>query len=393
MQSIQNIAREALRQLLQEGREPTPEAYAEYFYQQARKVGVSYEEQSSLKKMLEKFNEEVRENLANKDFKSKDELIIHLIVALNHIYFYKKNFTLYVEIIRILLRILATYPQREIASLAKGQLLEIDKSNPNIMQTWREKWSELLKKSPESEGERSALEIVSGFRIDNLAFQKWQAEVREGLESKNIKEAVFWEKLERVLRQELKPQESAIQETQKEPIKEAPKEKMQYKEVDSLPMDSMTTLVSKEGMQKVLEFAEEGFCKQGRNYALIAFGIIDYHKITAEYGSEAGKRILATLGRLLKEYSNPSDWIAYYGNEEFLACLLDREKSEAVEFIKKLDSVVEQSIFVYQQMRLHIKLSAQVSHRAGEASLEEALGAVLSAFESHKDTQGVINGE
>ncbi|EES89665.1 diguanylate cyclase domain-containing protein [Helicobacter canadensis] len=391
MQMIQKIAKEALKQLLQEGRDPTPEAYADYFHQQAKKMGLqSYGEHISLKNMLEKIDAEVKENLANKAFKNKDELIIHLIAALNHIYFYKKNFTLYVEIIKILLRILATYPEKSIASLAKSQLLEFDKSNPKIMQIWKEKWNELLKKGPEFQKSKSTLEIISDFEIDNLAFQEWQGEVKEFLKfPKNLKEEDFLRKLEKILKQELGFQKKM----QQEETEIIPKERMRYQEASSLPIDSMTTLVSKEGMQKVLDFAEEAFCKQGKNYALVAFGVVGYNKIVADFGNEAGKKILSILGRLLKEYSGPSDWISYYGEEEFLACLLDRQKSEAIEFIKNLDSVVEKSIFVYQQMHFKIKLSAQVLHRANQVSLEDMLKNILIDFQEAKDTQGVISNE
>ena len=158
----------------------------------------------------------------------------------------------------------------------------------------------------------------------------------------------------------------------------------------ALPIDAATTLISKTGMQEVLNYAEDTFVKEGKNYAVIVFGIAGYDRIKSHYGLEAAKRILATLGRLLKQYSNTSDLIAYYGDEEFLACLLDRKKDEAIAFIHHLDKIVRNSKFMFQQIRIEISLSAQVSHRVEEKDLESMLKISLEEFVKHKDSQGII---
>ncbi|WP_300792809.1 diguanylate cyclase [Helicobacter sp. UBA3407] len=168
---------------------------------------------------------------------------------------------------------------------------------------------------------------------------------------------------------------------------------MKYNDIYSLPIDSMTTLVSKEGMQEVLDFAESQFQNNQKNYSVIVFGIAAYEKVKEHFGLEAAKRVMATLGRLLKRYSNESDLIAYYGEEEFLACLLERSKEEAIEFIRNLDSIVSQSIFMFQQTRINISLSAQVSHRVESESLENMLKVSLEEFSKHKDSKGIINYE
>lgn len=85
--------------------------------------------------------------------------------------------------------------------------------------------------------------------------------------------------------------------------------------------------------------------------------------------------------------------IAYYGEEEFLACLLEREKEEAIQFIRNLDSIVSQSVFMFQQTRINISLSAQVSHRIESESLENMLKVSLEEFAKHKDYKGIIDYE
>ena len=168
---------------------------------------------------------------------------------------------------------------------------------------------------------------------------------------------------------------------------------LKYNQIFALPIDAMTTLVSQQGMQEVLGFAESQFKENQKNYSVIIFGIAAYDKIKEHFGFEAAKKVLATLGRLLKQYSNESDLIAYYGEEEFLACLLEREKEEAIQFIHNLDSIVSQSVFMFQQTRINISLSAQVSHRIESESLENMLKVSLEEFAKHKDSKGIIDYE
>lgn len=384
MQSIQNIAREALKQLLREGKSPTPDAYAEAFYNYARKKGIKIgEENSALKSMLSVLDEEIKDTLLSQEFKNKDEWIIYLVRMLNQFYFYKKNFTTQLEILRILLRLLANCPQKEISSLAKGQLLELDNSNLQNMQIWKERWNEQVRKTPEIVGkEGEVLAMMSEFQIDNLDFKEWQCELKEYLKEQKIPAQTpkIMSKLEEVLKKNLNANTSSLNNHNT----------LQYHSSDALPLDSMTTLISKEGIQKVLEFAEEEYQKSHKNYSIIVFGIVSYHKIVESFGSEAGKRILATLGRLLKEYSTQSDLIAYYSKEEFLACLLDRSKEEAIDFIQTLSEIVKKSIFMYQKTRIHIELSAQISYREDEESMQKMLETTLESFQNNKDNKGIL---
>ncbi|MCI5968079.1 diguanylate cyclase domain-containing protein [Helicobacter sp.] len=400
MQNAQNIAREALRALLKEGKEPTPEAYAQAYCVAAKKMGIVVELELSIEKVLEMLDPEAKENLPHKKFKHKNELLIALTKAINHLNFSKKNFNTSLETLKLLLRLLATHPQKEVSMLAKGHLIEIDKLNSQSMHNWRERWMEQVKKIPEFDflDFLKALEILSNFKIPYFGIQKWQDDVREFLkESKPTKEEQLklLKGLEaQILALSALPSSLNQQEPQKHdftnPATHPSKKLLEFKDVMALPIDAMTTLMSKVGMQKVLNYAEEEFVKTSENYAVIVFGIASYDKIKLHYGVEAAKRILATLGRLLKQYSNTSDLIAYYGNEEFLACLLGREKEEAIAFIYNLDKIVSHSKFMFQQTRIAISLSAQVSHRVEARDLESMLKVSLEEFVKHKDSQGII---
>ncbi|WP_299547370.1 diguanylate cyclase [uncultured Helicobacter sp.] len=401
MQNTQNIAREALRELLKEGKDPTPEAYTQAYYAAAKKMGVKVEVEFSTEKVLEMLEAEAKENLPNKKFKHKNELFVALTKAINHLNFSKKNFSTSLETLKLLLRLLATHPQKEVSTLAKGHLIEIDKLNSKSMQNWRERWMEQIKKIPEFDflDSLKVLEILSNFKIPYLGIQKWQDNVRDLLKTqKPNKEAQV--KLLKSLELEIlalqKPTQEippSKQEKKGSIIVNPPKKPLEFKDTMALPIDAATSLMTKAGMQEVLNYAEDAFVHQGDNYAVIVFGIANYENIKSHYGIEAAKRILATLGRLLKQYSNTKDLIAYYGDEEFLACLLGREKKEAIAFICNLDKIVSNSKFMFQQTRIAISLSAQASHRVETKDLETMLKMSIEEFIKHKDSQGIIKYE
>lgn len=398
MQNIQLIAREALKLLVANKKEPTPEAYKEAFYAQARKLDPNFVEDSSsldLPKLLSMIESDVKEEF-NRSFKDKDELSIYLIKSLNRVFVYKKNFNLQLDFAKFFLRILCTHPDKEVSTLAKGHLLDIDKLNFNSMNVWREKWLEQIKKISEFEflDLVVGLEAIVAFEVDNDDFKIYQNEVAKYLRDNKPSKSKQLE-LFRKLEMTLKLMSSRQPQVQSEPTikQQAPipkKEPLKYANSLTLPIDSTTTLMDKSGMGDVLHFAESEFSKNNIDYAVIVFGIASYSSVISEYGQEAGKRVLSTLGRLLKQYSNDRDLIAYNGNDEFIACLLDRSDKEALEFIKMLDEVVEKSVFIYQQTRININLTAQLSSRANETSLDFMTKKLLDEFNKHKESQGII---
>ena len=402
MQNIQSIAREALKELLKEGKEPTPEFYAEAFNAQAKKLGANVGEiDFSTSKILEMLNKEVRESLFHQKFKHKNELITVLVHSINHLYFYKKNFYTQLEILKLLLRLVATHPNKEIASLAKGHLLVIDKLNAQSMQMWRERWINYIKEMADMDFVDLAkgLEILLGFKIDCTLFCQWQEKARLALKSnpsKDIKIKLMRD-LETAFRVQFdKKVEIPKSFVQSPPLKDSQASQEQpltFKDIASLPIDAVTTLMSKHGIEEVLDFAELEYQKNQKNYAVIVFGIAAYDKIKEQFGLEAAKRVLSTLGRLLKQHSNTSDLIAYYGEEEFLACLLERDKNAAIAFIRELDAIVRGSKFMFQQTRIDISLSAQASHRVEAKDLESMLKMSLEEFIKNKDSQGIIQCE
>ena len=391
----QIIAREALKELLKNGQDPTPEAYQVAYNKEAEKLGAK-PSGYSIDKILDLLDKDARDTLFSKPFKSKDDLLVFLAKTFNQMFFYRKNFALQRDLIKIFLRLLSTHPTKEISNLAKSLLLEIDNITQVRMQVLRDKWMEIVKKtSAEDTSRAKSLEIFLNLNIQDKDFIAWKNRLNLTILDGKLDifaQNKFLKEFEEIFNKKIN---NPPNEAKKEPlntISTKVQEKETFDEADILKTDSTTTLLTKESIHQVLNFAEKEFLQAQKNYSIVVFGIASYEKLVDNFGTEATHRVVATLGRLLKRYSNPSDLIAYYSEQEFLACLLDREEAQAIAFIKEIDKAVKESIFMYKEIRININLSAQVSHRIGQSNLESMLKTTLENFTKNKDSSGILYG-
>ncbi|CAM2845782.1 GGDEF domain-containing protein [Helicobacter burdigaliensis] len=392
------IAREALKDLIKEGRDPTPEAYADAYYKVSLRLGVCVSEECfyDTKKLFSLLDKDIQESLQGKNYKTQNELTLSLIQMVNHQQFYYKAFLTQKEIMRYCLRLLSTHSNKSIKTLAQEQLLEWDKLNQSLALKWKENWGDLIRKLNKGENnkneelednEEKFLEVFLQME-GNAEFKEWQKDFEKLLKEKETKKEELKNqllKLERFFTLKKQEQDLIQAKSANEEIQD-----YRFKELQSLPIDLSTSLINKEGMESVLCFAENAYCQNGVHYCVISFGIANCEKLLEIYKEEATRRVVATLGRLLKQYSNDKDLIAYYGKCEFLACLLNRDKEEAIAFIRQLDEAVKKSIFMFQESRIPISLCAQVSFREDEKSLETMLEKSQNLLQAHKKEAGIF---
>lgn len=86
----------------------------------------------------------------------------------------------------------------------------------------------------------------------------------------------------------------------------------------------------------------------------IAMIDIDYFKlINDKYGHLLGDLVLKDITNVIKNnIRGKSDWIARYGGEEFLILFNDTSKEDAYNLSKRIKSVVENSIFKYDDIEI-----------------------------------------
>ena len=100
----------------------------------------------------------------------------------------------------------------------------------------------------------------------------------------------------------------------------------------------------------------------------IAMIDIDYFKlINDKYGHLLGDLVLKDITNVIKNNIRAkSDWIARYGGEEFLILFNDTSKEDAYNLSKRIKSVVENSIFKYDDIEINITISIGIASLTSE---------------------------
>ena len=100
----------------------------------------------------------------------------------------------------------------------------------------------------------------------------------------------------------------------------------------------------------------------------IAMIDIDYFKlINDKYGHLLGDLVLKDIIDVIKNnIRRKNDWIARYGGEEFLILFNDTSKEDAYNLSKRIKSVVENSIFKYDDIEINITISIGIASLTSE---------------------------
>ena len=100
----------------------------------------------------------------------------------------------------------------------------------------------------------------------------------------------------------------------------------------------------------------------------IAMIDIDYFKlINDKYGHLLGDLVLKDIINIVKDnIRGKSDWIARYGGEEFLILFNDTSKEEAYNLLKRIKSIVENSILKYDDIEINITISIGMASLTNE---------------------------
>lgn len=100
----------------------------------------------------------------------------------------------------------------------------------------------------------------------------------------------------------------------------------------------------------------------------IAMIDIDYFKlINDKYGHLLGDLVLKDIINIIKDnIREKSDWIARYGGEEFLILFNYTSKEEAYNLLKRIKSIVENSILKYDDIEINITISIGMASLTSE---------------------------
>ncbi len=109
------------------------------------------------------------------------------------------------------------------------------------------------------------------------------------------------------------------------------------------------------------------------NYAIVFYDIDYFKKINDNYGHACGDFILKTFASILKELTRDEDILVRYGGEEFVAMVHYKNKSEIVNYIKRVKNIIVSNSFVFNDIKLKVAFCAGVTYRNNYNSFPDAL--------------------
>jgi diguanylate cyclase (GGDEF)-like protein len=137
---------------------------------------------------------------------------------------------------------------------------------------------------------------------------------------------------------------------------------------DEARTDPLTGLLNRRGFDERAALAMSHARREMTPTALVAFDIDHFKAINDEFGHEAGDRVLATIGALLRSEARAGDVLARRGGEEFAVLLPNSDEGNADAFAERVRSALAHT------GDLAVQVSAGVVAGTDGEDLAELLG-------------------
>jgi diguanylate cyclase len=129
-------------------------------------------------------------------------------------------------------------------------------------------------------------------------------------------------------------------------------------------VDHLTSTLNRKSFEEELLKIENLYKREKEDYAIVFFDIDYFKKVNDTYGHDAGDIILKTFAALLLKLTRDTDTISRYGGEEFIAILRYKKTNELYKYIERIKNVVTKNKFIYTDNKIDIKFSAGVEIRS-----------------------------
>jgi diguanylate cyclase (GGDEF)-like protein len=132
-------------------------------------------------------------------------------------------------------------------------------------------------------------------------------------------------------------------------------------------LDGLTSVLTRRALERALHQLEQ----ETRELSLIFLDVDHFKRINDGFGHAVGDRVLAALGRLLRDQVRPSDVVGRYGGEEFVVVLRDASADAA----RRVAERIRQSIAAASILGLpgRVTLSAGIAAREPHESMTELI--------------------
>lgn len=149
--------------------------------------------------------------------------------------------------------------------------------------------------------------------------------------------------------------------------------------------DHLTKTLNRRSLEEELLKIENKFQRDKSNYAIVFFDIDHFKNVNDIYGHEAGDVVLKTFASLLIKLTRDSDIIGRYGGEEFIAVLEYKNNEELYKYIERIKRVVTRNRFIYKSQKIEIKFSAGVEIRSNCKTVNDTIVSADKLLYNAKD--------
>jgi diguanylate cyclase (GGDEF)-like protein len=114
---------------------------------------------------------------------------------------------------------------------------------------------------------------------------------------------------------------------------------------DLATVDSLTGLLNRNALQKILEREHARAQRHGRPYSVLLLDIDNFKSVNDTYGHAVGDRALVAVAHIAQRSLREGDWVGRWGGDELLCLLPDADDEKATAIAERVRAqVVEQPI-------------------------------------------------
>lgn len=132
-------------------------------------------------------------------------------------------------------------------------------------------------------------------------------------------------------------------------------------------LDGLTSVLTRRGLERALHQLE----RELGELSLIFLDVDHFKRINDGFGHAVGDRVLAALGRLLRDHVRPSDVVGRYGGEEFVVVLREAGTDAARRVAERIRQSIAAASIVGLPVR--VTLSAGIAAREPDESMSELI--------------------
>jgi diguanylate cyclase (GGDEF)-like protein len=138
-----------------------------------------------------------------------------------------------------------------------------------------------------------------------------------------------------------------------------------HQDIDALrelaDTDPLTRLPNRRGIATPAEEAMKCFAETGAPFSILVIDIDHFKRINDTCGHAAGDEVIRHVGHLIKSAIRPSDWVARFGGEEFVAILRDCPPEKAGEVAERARQGIESGTIIEDRSAIRCTASIGVA--------------------------------